>query len=89
MFAVTFNVYVPKGTNVSKDYIGESSVSNFAMPNRVDSDKTVVKLLLVNPNTSFPIMIIGGVFILLSLLIPTFINYYKKNKEENIIYDNF
>ena len=85
----TFNVYVPKGTNVSKDYIGESSVSNFAMPNRVDSDKTVVKLLLVNPNTSFPIMIIGGVFILLSLLIPTFINYYKKNKEENIIYDNF
>ena len=74
--------------DITKDYIGESSVSNFAMQNRVNSDKTVVKLSLINPNTVTPITIIALVGISLIILIVLIINFYN-NKKENKLYDNF
>ena len=51
---LTYEAYIPNGVSGLNSYIGEAYAESFGMNQRVESNKTVVNLLL-NPKTSAPV----------------------------------
>ncbi len=82
----SYQAYGSDDTNQDTQYIGEVSVNNFAMPQKVEVNKTIVRLNLENPITSTP-----GVIIIIILCIGIAFTIYqvtnnkkKKTKKEEI-----
>ena len=80
---LTYEAYAPNSISVSKDYINSASISNFAIDNRLDSNKTIIKVLYVNPEYGVPIIILGFIITLVSILISILKRANKK--QENFI----
>ena len=77
---LSYEAYAEPDSIISKDYVSEASISNYALDNRLDSNRVNVKLLFLNPDISIPIIIIG-MFITLFSIMMIFLRK-KKEKEE-------
>ena len=78
---LSYQFYAPKGVNLGEEYISEASVTSFAMDQKVNSNKTIVKLSLVNPETIAPIGMIGMIIILLFIVGMITLRNSKKQSE--------
>ena len=77
---LSYEAYAEPDSIIGKDYVSEASISNYALDNRLDSNRVNVKLLFLNPDISIPIIIIG-MFITLFSIMMIFLRK-KKEKEE-------
>ena len=77
---LSYEAYAEPNSIIGKDYVSEASISNYALDNRLDSNRVNVKLLFLNPDISIPIIIIG-MFITLFSIMMIFLRK-KKEKEE-------
>lgn len=77
---LSYEAYAEPNSIIGKDYVSEASISNYALDNRLDSNRVNVKLLFLNPDISIPIIIIG-MFITLFSIMMIFLKK-KKEKEE-------
>ena len=75
---LSYEAYAEAGSLIGKDYVTEASISNYAIDNRLDSNRVNVKLLYLNPDVSIPIIIIG----MLTTLIAIMMIFLKKKKEK-------
>ncbi len=55
---LTYDAYAPEGLSSLKNYVGEASIESFSVSNRVESNKTTVRLM-INPKTNAPLFGIG------------------------------
>lgn len=78
---LTYRAYAPKGANTFSSYVGETSVENFALDNnKVEANKTYVKLSLTNPYTYTPIGILVLVLILSVIALTAAVQLKTKKK---------
>ncbi len=73
---LTFQAYAPRGTNLNQEYVGETTIENFAMDSNVQSNKTIVKLseeYVPIPNTaknvSILIILLGSITTIVGMVI--------------------
>ncbi|MBR1936783.1 MAG: DUF11 domain-containing protein [Bacilli bacterium] len=65
---LSYEAYAEPNSIIGKDYVSEASISNYALDNRLDSNRVNVKLLFLNPDISIPIIIIGMFITLFSIM---------------------
>ena len=80
---LTYEAYAAKNISISKDYINSASISNFALDNRIDSNRTMIKVLYINPEYGVYLIILGFIITLVSILIS--ILKKTKTKQEEFI----
>ena len=80
---LTYEAYAAKNISISKDYINSASISNFALDNRIDSNRTLIKVLFINPEYGVYLIILGFIITLVSILIS--ILKKTKTKQEEFI----
>ena len=56
--SLSYEAYAPDGLSSLKSYVGEASLESFSISNRIESNKTTVRLML-NPKTNAPLYGIG------------------------------
>ena len=78
---LTYKAYAPKGANTFNSYIGETSVENSSIEGqRVEANKTYVKLSITNPYTYTPIGILVLILIVSVIALTGVIQYKAKQK---------
>ena len=79
---LSYLAYAPKGVNTGQDYIGEASVDSFSVNQRVDSNKTMVRLSLTNPSTYAPLSILFIIAIVAAWTVYLLTKYYQKQRTQ-------
>ena len=78
-----YEAYAPNGLSGLKEYVSDASISSLNAPNKVDSNKTTVRLMM-NPKTSAPLYGIGITLIIMWGV--AFYLYFEKRKKEVLQY---
>ena len=78
----TYKAYAPNGINQGAEYVGNASVETFGLDEKVESNKTMVKLSFQNPYTATPVKIILLAIIATAVGVIYSVKHNQNNKQQ-------
>ena len=84
---LTYNAYAPENIDISKEYIGEANISNFALSQDVIAKTTTTKLSMINPKTRNSILIASTIVILIIISMAVMIIHKRREEYDKEIED--